>query len=188
MSNNKLIIFTGPSAVGKATIEKELFKNKNLKLALSVSATTRKPRQTETDGEHYTFISHEEFDQKIKNNEFLEWNEHFFNKYGTLYSEIKRIKSNGYNPFLEVEVIGAKNILEKYDPKHVVSIFIAPPSLEALMKRIKERGTETQAEIDSRLSRAKEELSYSDMFDYVVVNDDLTKTVKEVEEILLKEL
>lgn len=72
MSNNKLIIFTGPSAVGKATIEKELFKNKNLKLALSVSATTRKPRQTETDGEHYTFISHEEFDQKIKNNEFLE--------------------------------------------------------------------------------------------------------------------
>ena len=182
--NNKLVVFTGPSAVGKATIEKGLFSDPSLKLQLSVSATTRKPRKGEIDGVHYHFITNEKFIEKIKSNEFIEWNEHFSNKYGTLKSEIKRISDLGHIPFIEVEVIGAKNIISDFNDEDITTIFIVPPSIENLRERMTERGTETSKQIEERLARVKEELTYKDMFQHVIVNDDVEKATNEVKEII----
>lgn len=180
----KLVVFTGPSAVGKATIEKELFADKDLRLKLSVSATTRQPREGEVDGVHYHFITHDEFDKKIAADEFVEWNEHFSNKYGTLKSEIKRIANDDFFPFIEVEVIGAKNIIRDYGDENIISIFIAPPSIEALRERLNQRGSETPEQIEERLSRVEEEMQYKGLFQHVVINDVLEDTIAEVKEII----
>lgn len=188
MLDNKIIIFTGPSGVGKATIEHELFKDTDLKLALSVSATTRKPRQGEEHGKHYYFISHEEFDKLIEEDAFVEWNAHFSNRYGTLKSEMTRIQNSGSIPFLEVEVNGAKNIIEKSDKKDILSIFIAPPSLEDLKDRIRSRGSETDDQLSERFSRVEEEMSHVAMFDHVVINDTVERAVAQVKNIIKEEL
>lgn len=184
---SKLIIFTGPSGVGKATIEENLFKIKELKLKFSVSATTRKPRDYEKNGEHYHFISSEEFNEKINNNDFLEWNEHFSNRYGTLKEEVDRIVKEGDNPFLEVDIEGAKSVVNNYDGDFF-SIFILPPSIQELEKRIRIRNTETEDQIQKRLERYKIELAMKDNFTYVVVNDNIDKTVKKIKEIIQKEV
>lgn len=181
---NKLILFAGPSAVGKATIERELFNDSSLNLCLSVSATTRAPREGEKDGVHYYFITHDDFNNKIKNNDFIEWNEHFSNKYGTLKNEITRIQSNGNVPFIEVEVIGAKNIINNFGNENLISIFIAPPSIQSLRDRMSARGTETSDGIEERLARVKKELKYQNIFQHVVVNDDLNKAIHEVKKII----
>lgn len=188
MLNKKLIVFTGPSGVGKATIEHELFKIEELKLSLSVSATTRQPREGEVDGVHYHFLTHEQFDDLVEANAFVEWNKHFSNRYGTLKSEIDRIMDAGGNPFLEIETIGAKNIIETFGKDKIISIFIAPPSLEALKDRIRSRGTETDDQLAERFSRVEEELSYQPLFDHVVINDTLEHAVEEVKDILIREL
>lgn len=188
MLNNKIIIFTGPSGVGKATIEKELFNDKDLQLALSVSATTRKPRPGEVHGQHYYFISHEEFDKLITEDAFVEWNAHFSNRYGTLKSEMTRIQKSGFIPFLEVEVMGAKNIIDKSNKDDVLSIFIAPPSLEDLKDRIRARGSETDDQLSERFARVEEEMSHIKMFDHVVINDTVEKAVSEVKAIIKKEI
>ena len=185
---NKLIIFTGPSAVGKASIEKELFQNEELKLQLSISATTRKPREGEIDGMHYYFISSKEFDEKIKNNDFIEWNEHFSNKYGTLKSEITRIQKLNKIPFIEVEVIGAKNIINDYKDESIISIFIAPPSIEDLEKRMINRATETKEQIQERLCRVEKELGYKHIFDFVIINDEIKIASKKIKKIIQSEI
>ncbi|NQZ66039.1 MAG: guanylate kinase [Mycoplasmatales bacterium] len=182
--NKKLVVFTGPSAVGKATIEKHLFNDESLKLELSISATTRRPREGEIDGVHYYFISGEEFDKKIKNNEFIEWNEHFSNKYGTLKSEINRIIDKGNVPFMEVEVIGAMNILENYKDEETISFFIRPPSMKELENRIRARGSETEEEISERMARVYDEMTFINKFQHVVVNDDVMKAVENVTNII----
>ena len=182
--NNKLVIFTGPSAVGKATLEKGLFSYKDLKLKLSVSATTRKPREGEIDGVHYYFISDEKFDALAKNNKFIEWNEHFSNKYGTLKSEVQRIQDEGYVPFLEIEVIGAMNIIKEFGRENVRSIFIIPPSIKEIRDRLEKRGTENSEQIEERILRVEEELEYKDRFQYIVINDKVEKATNELIKIL----
>lgn len=188
MMKTKLIILTGPSGVGKATIEHELFKNKSLRLSFSVSATTRAPRPGEEHGKQYYFLTKEEFDSKIMNNQFVEWNEHFSNKYGTLVSEVDRIREEGHNPVLEIETVGAKNIMGKYSKDQVLAIFIAPPSVEALRERIRARGAETEAQIEERIARVNEEMADMHLFDYVVVNDVLEHAVEKITHIIEKEL
>lgn len=183
---NKLIIFTGPSAVGKATLEKGLFATKDLKLKLSISATTREPREGEVDGVHYHFISHDKFQELIDKKEFIEWNEHFSNKYGTLKSEVTRIQNEGNVPFLEVEVVGAMNVIEEFGNENVVSIFISPPSIDELRDRLKNRGTETSKQIEERIDRVKVELGYTDKFQHIVINDEVEKATNEIIEILRK--
>lgn len=185
---SKLIIFTGPSGVGKATIEQELFKDKSLRLSFSVSATTRKPREGEVDGVHYHFLSMEEFDKRIANGEFIEWNAHFSNKYGTLISEVERIKAEGLNPMLEIETVGAKNVMNKFGKDQVLAIFIAPPSVAALRERIRARGSETEAQLEERVSRVDEEMADMHLFNYVVVNDNLQEAVNQVKSIIKGEL
>ena len=187
---SKFVVFTGPSAVGKATIEKHLFADKDLNLCLSVSATTRAPRKGEVDGIHYYFISKDEFNKKIHENAFVEWNSHFSHDYGTLKKEITRIANDGKVPFLEVEVIGAKNIIKNYGRDKIISIFIAPPSLEDLADRLRERGTENEDQIKERLERVKVELQYAEdgLFDHIVINDNVEDAVKEIKSIIKRSI
>nr|WP_033161253.1 guanylate kinase [[Mycoplasma] collis] len=190
--NNKIIILVGPSGVGKGSIEKILFTFKELKLKLACSATTREPRNGEKDGFHYYFISKDEFEQKIKNNEFIEWNLHFDNYYGSLFSEIEKIKNEGFNPILEIETFGALKIFDFFQKlnrkSELIPIFIKPPSIKELKKRINERGTEDKVQIEKRVQKAKDELKQRKYFPYIIKNDDLYKAAEEIKNIILGEL
>jgi len=180
----KLVIFTAPSGAGKTTIVHEMLKVLEFNLAFSVSATTRPPRPGEKDGVDYYFISKEEFLKKIENNEFVEWNEVYDGiYYGTLKTEIERLWKLGKNVVFDVDVVGAMNIKKQY-PDKSLAIFIKPPSLEELKRRLEKRGTETPEQIQKRLERAKYELQFADKFDVVIVNDDLQKAVEETKKIL----
>ncbi|WP_340640951.1 guanylate kinase [Mesomycoplasma hyorhinis] len=187
----KLIVLIGPSGVGKGSIEEILFQNPNLKIKLSVSATTRDKRPNEVDGKNYYFISKEDFKNKIKNNEFLEWNKHFNNYYGTLKSKVDNIIKEGYSPILEIETVGALNIMKMYEQANksdqLVTIFIAPPTFDDLKKRIISRKTDSHEQIQLRIDKSLEELSQQHKFQYIVVNKDLKVAAKEVEKIILKE-
>ena len=188
MKKGKLIIFSGPSGVGKTSVEKVLFKNKTLNLHFSCSATTRKQRAGEINGEHYFFISDEEFNDKIKENKFIEWNQHFSNKYGTLKTEINEIIKIGKNPFLEVETNGAVNIMKQYNSDEIISIFMKHPSISELENRIRTRGTETEKQIKLRIKRVQEEMSLSHNFKYIVTNDDIDEVISKIEKIIKAEL
>ena len=188
MITDKVVVFSGPSGVGKATIEKRLFNNKNLKLRLSCSATTREKRKGEIEGVHYYFITKNLFDKKIQDNDFVEWNEHFSNKYGTLKSELKRIFEHGEVPFIEVEPIGAKNIFDKFDKENIISFFISPPSIEELKQRIISRGTESDEQIHERMKRVKSELEYKKLFDHIIINDSVESAVEKIVNILKEEI
>lgn len=180
----RIIIFTGPSGVGKATIEKELFLNKSLGLELAISATTRKPRKNEIDGQSYFFITKKEFQKRIQNNDFVEWNEHFSHFYGTLWTNLNEIMKRGLNPVLEIDVEGAKKVISKFSPDKVLTIFIAPPKIEDLKKRIKLRGSENKLQIAERLARVEKEMACAHLFNYQVVNDTIVNSVNQIVKIL----
>lgn len=179
-----LLVVSGPSGAGKGTICKELI-SKNDDINLSVSATTRKPRNGEVHGVNYFFIEKEKFEEMIDNSEFLEYAQIYDNFYGTPKAAIIECLENGQDVVLEIEMQGAKQIKEVY-PEGVF-IFVLPPSLEELKNRIVGRGTETKEEIEKRFSCAFEEINQIVSYDYFVVNKDVTKSVKEVESIILAE-
>ncbi len=179
-----LLVVSGPSGAGKGTICKELI-SKNDDIKLSVSATTRKPRNGEVHGVNYFFIEKEKFEEMIDNGEFLEYAQIYDNFYGTPKAAIIECLENGQDVVLEIEMQGAKQIKEVY-PEGVF-IFVLPPSLEELKNRIVGRGTETKEEIEKRFSCAFEEINQIVNYDYFVVNKDVTKSVKEVESIILAE-
>ncbi|WP_412031716.1 guanylate kinase [Metamycoplasma buccale] len=187
----KLIIFTGPSGVGKGTVEKSLFDDLSLKLKLSVSITTRRPREGEIDGVHYYFVSQDTFDACLADNKLIEYSLHFDNYYGTLYSEIDRIIEQGKIPFLEIETNGAMQIIDYYKKNNkeneIVSIFLMPPSFKELEKRIMGRNTEPIDIIKKRLEKAKEEIGHSTLFEYVVINNDVDQTSNEIKAIIKSE-
>ena len=177
----KLIIITGPSGVGKGTVVKELL-NRNKDIWLSISATTRKPRMGEKDGENYYFISDESFKDMINKKEFLEWAEFAGNYYGTPLTTVSEKIEKGFIVLLEIEVEGAKQIKEKFPES--LSIFLLPPNKEELERRIRNRGTEKEEAINKRLSRANYEIASSDKFDFVLTNHDVNETVKGVFKII----
>lgn len=173
----KLIIFSAPSGSGKSTIINYLL-TQGLNLAFSISATSRAPRGTEQHGVEYYFLSPEEFKQRIANNEFLEYEEVYENRfYGTLKAPIEKQLEEGYNVVFDVDVVGGCNI-KKYYGNRAISIFIQPPSIEELRKRLIGRGTDTMDVIEDRIAKAEFELGFADKFDVVIVNDDL-ETAKE---------
>lgn len=180
----KFIVISGPSGVGKGTICNKLFKEINA--WHSVSTTTRDPREGEVDGINYYFISKEEFEEKIKNNEFLEYNIYNNNYYGTSKKIVLEKMEEGINVFSEIDVNGAHNI-KKIFPDALL-IYIAPPSIDVLRERLIARGTEDMEKINQRLEIAKRELEEISFYDYVVVNDDLEKATNEVKDIILKEI
>ncbi len=178
----KVIVIVAPSGAGKTTIAQRLL-TEYPKIQFSVSATTRKPRKGEKDGEDYYFLSDNEFDQKIENEEFLEWEHYSGNRYGTLRSEVDKLVESGYFPLLDIEVKGALNVQRLYN-SGAISIFIEPPSLKELKNRLSKRGSETESSLQQRLKRAEMEIKYADRFDYSVVNDDLEKAYTEVKNII----
>ena len=179
-----LLVVSGPSGAGKGTICKALL-NKNDQIKLSVSATTRKPRNGEVHGVNYFFIEKEEFAKMIENGEFLEYAQIYDNFYGTPKAAIIECLEKGQDVILEIEMHGARQIKEVY-PEGVF-IFVLPPSLEELKSRIVGRGTETQEEIEKRFSCAFEEINQIVNYDYFIVNEDIEKSVSDVEAIICAE-
>ena len=179
----KVIIITAPSGAGKTSITRYLL-NKYPQLAFSVSAATRQPRRDETNGVDYYFIPLEDFQEKIKSNDFIEWEMVYEGKYyGTLKSELERIWSEGKTPILDIDVKGAIHVQRQF-PQTSLSIFVAPPSLEELKKRLKTRGTESLENIEVRLNKATYELSFSHSFNKVIINDKLEEACGETEEVI----
>src|SRR6056297_827925 len=177
----KLLIFSAPSGAGKTTIVKHLLQ-KNFDLNFSVSATSREPRTGETPGKDYFFLSEKEFREKIENDEFLEWEEVYKGIfYGTLKSEVERIRNSGKNVIFDVDVVGGLNIKKHYGDE-ALAVFVQPPSVEELRKRLESRSTEPAEKIKMRLLKAEQELTWADRFDVIVVNDDLTRTFRAADE------
>lgn len=174
----KLIIFSAPSGSGKSTIINYLL-TQNLSLAFSISATSRAPRGTEQNGVEYFFLTPEEFKQRIANDEFLEYEEVYKDRfYGTLKAQVEKQLAAGQNVIFDVDVVGGCNIKKFYGDR-ALSVFIQPPSLEELRKRLTGRGTDAPEVIESRLAKATFELSYAEKFDVVIVNDNLEKAQAE---------
>ena len=168
----KLIIFSAPSGSGKSTIINYLLQQ-SLRLRFSISATSRAPRGTEKNGVEYYFLTPAEFKARIAKGDFLEYEEVYTDKfYGTLKSEVERILNEGDNVIFDVDVVGGCNIKRFYGDR-ALSVFIQPPSIEELRKRLVGRGTDTPEVIESRIAKAEYELSFADKFDTVVINDDL---------------
>jgi len=181
--SGKLIIFSAPSGTGKTTILKKILA-KGYPLEFSVSACSRQKRKGEVDGKDYYFLSVEEFKQRILRGDFLEWEEVYSGSYyGTLKSELVRIWQKGHHVVFDLDVLGGVNIKKKY-PDKSLSIFIMPPSIEELEKRLSKRSTETSETLEKRLKRARMELTYAKEFDICIVNDDLKIAVEEVEEVI----
>lgn len=176
--DGKLIIFSAPSGSGKSTIINYLLEQ-GLNLKFSISATSRAPRGEEKDGVEYYFLSPEDFRKRIAAGDFLEYEEVYTDKfYGTLKSEVERIFKEGNNVIFDVDVVGGCNI-KKYYGNRALSVFIQPPSVEELRRRLVGRNTDSPEVIESRLAKAEYELGFAKQFDVVIVNDDLDKAKEE---------
>jgi len=181
MTGEKIIIITAPSGAGKTSITRYLLGKYPDRLAFSVSAATRSPRSYEKDGEDYYFLTLDNFKQKIQHNDFVEWEMVYEGKYyGTLKSELKRIWAAGKTPLLDIEVKGAIHIREQY-PHSTLALFIEPPSVNELRRRLEARGTETVESLMARVNKASYEISFKHHFDKIIVNDDLRKACQEAE-------
>ncbi len=177
MEKGLLFVVSAPAGCGKDTILGELFK-KTDKAGYAVSATTRAPREGEIDGVHYHFLTRDDFSEKIKRGEVLEYTEYCGNFYGTLKKSVDDLILSGKDAVLKIEVEGAMNIKKMFPEACLV--FILPPSLEILEKRLRGRGTETEEKIRERTLQAKNELAFAKNYDYLVVNDDLSEAVEDV--------
>mgnify|MGYP002567439920 FL=1 len=176
MKNGKIIIFSAPSGSGKSTLIGHLLK-RFPQLEFSISATSRAPRGSEVNGKEYYFLSNEEFKNKVAAGEFVEWEEVYAGTcYGTLRSELKRIWDKGHVIVFDVDVKGGVN-LKKIFGDDALSIFIMPPSVEELRRRLEKRGTDTPETIAKRVAKAEEEITYAPLFDKIVVNDSLETAI-----------
>lgn len=184
MNKGLLIVISGPSGVGKGTVLKKVF-DEDKNLAYSVSCTTRKPRDGETDGVHYKFISKEKFLENINAGRMLEYTVYCDNYYGTDAQYVENLRNKGIDVVLEIETNGAQNIIKKCPD--AVTVFIAPPTFEHLQRRLCERGTETAEIIEKRIEKAREELSCIDIYEYLVINDLVESAADDILAILRAE-
>ena len=179
MKGGKLIVFSAPSGSGKKTLVQYLLKQEELNLDFSVSATSRKPRGHEKEGEHYYFIGLKEFKNYIKKGDFLEWEEVYRdNFYGTLKTEVERIWKLDKHVIFDIDVSGGLRIKRKF-PEETLAVFVKPPSIDELKIRLKKRKTESDDKINMRVAKASAELATSPLFDKIVVNEDLDKALEE---------
>jgi guanylate kinase len=184
MNKGKLIVITGPSGVGKGTLVR-LLTNKYPEIYLSISATTRRPRPGEDEGKAYFFMTRHQFEEMIANNELLEWAEYTGNYYGTPRQKVQAQIAQGKLVLLEIEVVGAEQVKQIFPD--AVRIFILPPNLQTLEKRLKNRGTDSEEVITKRLERAINEIVLSKNFEYELINDQLDKTLAEIEAIIFNQ-
>src|SRR6218665_3997765 len=184
MNKGKLIVFSAPSGSGKTTIVKHLLKQEDLNLEFSISAASRDPRGEEVNGKDYYFISLEEFKKHIKAEDFLEWEEVYRdNFYGTLKSEIERIWALGKNVIFDIDVAGGLRIKHKF-PEQTLAVFVKPPSVDELKRRLKERSTESEEKINMRIAKASVELATAPQFDTIIKNYDLDVAKQEAFELV----
>ena len=180
----KLLVFSAPSGSGKSTIVNHLLRKKELELAFSISATSRAPRGEEKNGEHYYYMSAQEFKSHIDQDDFLEWEEVYKdNYYGTLRSELDRIWGMEKHVVFDIDVVGGLTIKKQF-PQKCLSIFIMPPSIEELRTRLVNRSTETPEKIEMRLAKAAQELARAQEFDVIITNDNLEIALQEAEAIV----
>ena len=180
----KLIVISGPSGAGKSTVVFQAMEGRN-DLCFSTSVTTRKPRPGEVDGREYFFVDLERFDEMIKNDELLEHAVYVANSYGTPRKYVEDKLNSGMNVLLDIEVQGARQVAEKMPD--AVKIFIIPPSLDELERRLVGRGTDTARAIEARLIRARQEYQEADFYDYIIVNDDANRAAEELKAIITAE-
>lgn len=180
----KLVLFSGPSGAGKSSIVQHLKKIENFNLEFSISATSRAKRENEVEGKDYYFLDIDSFKSRMEDNDFLEWEEVYPHQYyGTLRSEIDRLTRIGKNIIFDVDVVGAVNIKRQFKDK-AISIFIMPPSIDALAERLEKRNTETEESQRKRLKKAKLEMTYARRFDHQIVNEVLETAIQEAENIV----
>jgi len=180
MKKGLLIILSGPSGVGKGTVRKYIMKRNAIPLVFSISMTTRQPRVTETDGVEYYFVSREEFQKNIDNDNFLEWAEFVGNRYGTPKSYVEELRNQGKNVILEIEINGAEQVISKVKDDRVVSFFLTPPSLKMLEQRIRKRKSEPEEVIQKRLAKGKSEMEKAKNYDFIILNDRIKRAGDEI--------
>lgn len=182
----KLIVFSAPSGSGKTTIVQHLLHQPELNLDFSISATSRYKRENETDGKDYYFLSPEEFQKKIENNAFIEYEEVYKdNFYGTLKSELERVWNQGKHIIFDIDVVGGLNIKNQY-PEETLAVFVSPPSIEELERRLRKRQTESNEKIQMRIEKAEREISACNEFDVILKNHDLETAKKEAYDLVSK--
>ena len=184
MNNGKLIVFSAPSGSGKTTIVRHLLKQEDLNLEFSISAATREARGEEVNGKDYHFMSLDQFKQHIKNEDFVEWEEVYRdNFYGTLKSEVERIWAKGKNVIFDIDVAGGLRIKSKF-PEETLAVFVKPPSVDELKRRLKERSTESDEKINMRIAKAHVELATAPQFDVIIKNYDLEVALDEANQLV----
>ncbi len=188
MKKGLLIILSGPSGVGKGAVRRILMEDKSLGLSYSISMTTRKPRPLERDGVDYFFVDQETFDKNVEEGNLLEHAAFVGNSYGTPKDYVENLRNEGKNVLLEIEVQGAKQVLAKMKGDDIISIFLIPPSMGELEKRIRKRRTENEEVIQARLRKARGELSSKYEYKYIVLNDIVDRATEEIKEILKKNI
>ena len=188
MKKGLLIILSGPSGVGKGTIRKYIMDNFKLKLSYSISMTTRPQREKEIEGVDYYFVSNEEFDRNIKENNFLEWEEFVGNRYGTPKDKVEKLRKEGKHVLLEIEVNGASEVMSKVNDDRIISFFLMPPNIEALESRIRRRKTESEEVIQERLNKGRKEMSMTSQYDHVILNDDVARASQEIVDLIKKKI
>lgn len=180
MKKGLLIILSGPSGVGKGTVRKQIQRCNEIDFVYSISMTTRAKRDKETDGVEYYFVTPEEFQRNIDNDNFLEWAEFVGNRYGTPKDKVEELRNQGKNVFLEIEITGATQVLSKVKDDRVISFFLMPPSLEALEDRIRKRKSETEEVIQKRLAKGAREMKMSKQYDHVIMNENVVRAAHSI--------
>jgi guanylate kinase len=184
MKPGLLIILSGPSGVGKGSIRKRIMEDESLNLSYSISMTTRSKRNMEIDGKDYFFVDASTFQSAIEQDNLLEWAEFVGNRYGTPKEGVQKLRELGKNVLLEIEINGAKQVIAKTMGPGLVTIFLMPPSFEALEARIRKRKTESEAIIQERLEKAKREMNLHHDYQYLVVNDHLERAAEQIKQII----
>lgn len=180
MKKGLLIILSGPSGVGKNCVRQEIMKSGKVNLTYSISMTTREKREKEIDGVDYYFVSDEEFQKNIDNGNFLEWAEFVGHRYGTPKDKVEDLRNHGKNVFLEIEINGARQVMDAVKDDRVISFFLMPPSFAALEKRIRKRKTESEEIIQERLQKGLKEMTMTDNYDHIIINDKISRAAQEI--------